>query len=313
MGILTEIFPAYYEKFQCIASACRHCCCIGWEIDIDEDTAAYYAELPGALGARLRENIIPGEPDSFRLTPEERCPFLNRDNLCELILTLGEDSLCEICTEHPRFHNQYGDREESGLGLCCEAAAALILGQREPLSLKCLGDVPQDGAYLLRERVLAALSDRSRPLPERFRSAAELCGGRIAQRSPSEWLSRFLALEQMDPAWTTQLQLLEQNLEALDFTAFGAAAAAWEAEYEHLACYFVYRHFLNFSEDYDAAAALGFALLGCGLIYALHALRFRLDGTVSFDDRTEIARLFSAEIEYSDENPQLLLEALTAI
>ena len=145
-----------------------------------------------------------------------------------------------------------------------------------------------------------------------LQGAAELCGGRIAQRSPSEWLSRFLALEQMDPAWTTQLQLLEQNLENLDFASFGAAAAAWETEYEHLACYFVYRHFLNFREDYGAAAALGFALLGCGLIYALHALRFQLDGALSFDARAEIARLFSAEIEYSDENPALLLEALSA-
>ena len=312
MEILTEIVPAYYEDFQCIASACRHCCCIGWEIDIDEDTAAYYAALPGELGARLRENIVPGEPDCFRLTAEERCPFLNRDNLCELILTLGEDSLCEICTEHPRFHNQYGDREESGLGLCCEAAAALILGQREPFSLKCFGDAPKDADYLLRERVFAALTDHSLPLPVRFQSAAKLCGGRIAQRSPAEWLSRFLALEQMEPAWTELLHLLEQNLDRIDFAAFSAAAAAWETEYELLACYFVFRHFLNFAAEYGAAAALGFALLGCGLIYALHALRFQLDAALSFDARAEIARLFSAEIEYSDENPALLLEALSA-
>ena len=28
----------YYEKFNCISSNCKHNCCIGWEIEIDNDT-----------------------------------------------------------------------------------------------------------------------------------------------------------------------------------------------------------------------------------------------------------------------------------
>ena len=31
--------PKYYTEFSCIADRCRHSCCIGWEIDIDADTA----------------------------------------------------------------------------------------------------------------------------------------------------------------------------------------------------------------------------------------------------------------------------------
>ena len=34
--------PEYYEKFSCIASRCKDSCCAGWEIDIDEDSYAYY-------------------------------------------------------------------------------------------------------------------------------------------------------------------------------------------------------------------------------------------------------------------------------
>ena len=34
--------PDYYEEFKCIAQKCKHSCCVGWEIDIDDDTLAYY-------------------------------------------------------------------------------------------------------------------------------------------------------------------------------------------------------------------------------------------------------------------------------
>ena len=34
--------PSYYKSFKCIADKCRHSCCIGWEIDIDDDTFEYY-------------------------------------------------------------------------------------------------------------------------------------------------------------------------------------------------------------------------------------------------------------------------------
>ena len=35
------IAPDYYNKFSCIADKCRHSCCVGWEIDIDENTNEY--------------------------------------------------------------------------------------------------------------------------------------------------------------------------------------------------------------------------------------------------------------------------------
>ena len=47
--------PSYYKTFQCIADKCEHSCCIGWEIDIDEDSYDYYMGIDGALGERLKE------------------------------------------------------------------------------------------------------------------------------------------------------------------------------------------------------------------------------------------------------------------
>ena len=308
---MTEIIPAYYDSFRCIASACRHCCCIGWEIDIDGDTAEYYAGIPGELGKRLRENITPGAPASFRLDAAERCPFLNGDNLCELILALGEESLCDICTEHPRFHNWYDDRVESGLGLCCEAAAALIMGEKEPFAPVICGPKPTDTLFGLRERVLQLFCDRSMPLSDRCGAVLALCGGRhLAQRSPRSWIDLFRTLEQMQPDWTDDLCRLADGYDQIDFGAFSAAARAWETEYEQLLCYFIYRHFLNMAEEYGPGSAAGFAALSCSMIFALQAAEFQRCGSVNFETRADIARRYSAEIEYSDENPQRLLEAL---
>ena len=72
---------------------------------------------------------------SFRMKGE-RCPFLNEENLCELICRLGEKSLCEICKEHPRFYAWMGEWKEAGLGLCCEEAVRLLLENQEKLEFE---------------------------------------------------------------------------------------------------------------------------------------------------------------------------------
>jgi len=67
------IFPDYYKQFKCIASECQHSCCIGWEIDIDPDTSAYYNTVSGAFGQRLKQNIsrdgIPGRITAPAMLP----------------------------------------------------------------------------------------------------------------------------------------------------------------------------------------------------------------------------------------------------
>ena len=50
--------PSYYKTFQCIADKCEHSCCIGWEIDIDEDSYEYYMGIGGAFGERLKEQTV---------------------------------------------------------------------------------------------------------------------------------------------------------------------------------------------------------------------------------------------------------------
>ena len=80
------ITPDYYEEFKCIAGDCPESCCIGWELDIDPDTLAYYRTVKGPLGERLAACIEKGVVDetaSFHLAVNGRCPFLGEDGLCD--------------------------------------------------------------------------------------------------------------------------------------------------------------------------------------------------------------------------------------
>lgn len=124
---MIQIYPDYYPEFHCIAGACKHSCCTTWEIDIDEESLTRYKKDGIA-------HISEEESPHFILK-NGRCPYLNEENLCDLIIEHGEDYLCQICTDHPRFRSFWEEATEIGLGLSCEAAARLILGRKEPMQL----------------------------------------------------------------------------------------------------------------------------------------------------------------------------------
>lgn len=177
--------PDYYDRFRCIASRCTDNCCIGWEIGIDPAALADYQSQPGAFGDRLRAAIQPGDPPFFALTKSGRCPFLNEENLCDIYRQLGENHLCAICDQHPRFHNWFGAEKESGLGLSCEEAARLILFSAPPrLLCRETPEAPDPdtelnpellaGLRAVREAAFAILADPSLPLAHRLALLAAL-------------------------------------------------------------------------------------------------------------------------------------------
>ena len=307
---MRQIVPSYYALFRCIGSACRHNCCIGWEIDIDPDTAAFYHTVDGALGNRLHAHIdsTDGTPH-FVLDERERCPFLNDRNLCDIIIELGEHRLCGICADHPRFRNELPDRVEVGLGLCCEEAARLILGSEEPVTL--LGDTATDDEILLlRDAVIAALQDRSRTIPERVATMLSLCGASLPPVRSDEVASLLLALERLEPEWTTRLERLRDGVTNAELAAFDNAMAHRQTEHEQFLVYLVYRHLANAADRQGVAQRAAFAAFSHTVIRALGAVHYRQNGRFTFEDHVELVRQFSAEIEYSDENLYILLDTL---
>lgn len=127
--------PEYYKDFSCIGGECIDTCCAGWEVDVDKKSSAYYKSVEGTFGDKLRSMLVdyPIE-DRFILQEHGRCPFLNESNLCDIYTELGEDKLCETCTNFPRHITEFGGTREIGISLSCPVAVELIMKRTEPIS-----------------------------------------------------------------------------------------------------------------------------------------------------------------------------------
>jgi len=301
------IAPERYRDFHCIAGACRHSCCIGWEIDIDADSLKRFQLIPGALGKRLKENIqISPEGACFRLQgAEERCPFLNSEGLCDLILELGEDALCQICADHPRFRSFFSGHTEIGLGLCCEAAGTLLLGDEAPMRLAVLEDNgaeeiidPEEQPLLaLRDELFGLIQDRSLPVEQRLSRllpAESICW--------ADWSAFLLTLERLDVRWA-------RLLEALPSEPQKPLSRALETPVEQLMCYLLYRHLPGALEDGDIKGRIRFAALMCQLVIRM----CRQNDYAVLAELVELARLYSSEIEYSEENTCAILDRIAQV
>ncbi|MGB9860241.1 MAG: flagellin lysine-N-methylase, partial [Moorellaceae bacterium] len=92
------LMPQYMRRFACVGSGCEDTCCIGWRVNIDEETYKKYRRLrhpeisplfEKAVG-RNRSNHSSGNYAKIRLKPDGLCPFLTEDRLCRIQLSLGE-------------------------------------------------------------------------------------------------------------------------------------------------------------------------------------------------------------------------------
>ena len=92
MNSMKRITPYYYKNFKCIAGDCRDTCCAGWDVDVDEKSYRFYRKVKGDFGKRLKSVMVPDSEGgcTFTLTDDNRCPFLNDINLCDLYIALGE-------------------------------------------------------------------------------------------------------------------------------------------------------------------------------------------------------------------------------
>ena len=289
--------PEYYKEFACIADKCRHSCCIGWEIDIDEDSLERFKTLGGKYGDKVRISIsADDDTPHFILKKDGSCPHLDEFGLCKMITHYGGDVLCDICREHPRFYNILPDQCEVGIGASCEAAARLILDSDNYDNIIRVGEYTAPcqekrekkplSAVFLREHLYKILKDTSIPYPERLEKLYKTCGISPSVNSDDSWIDVISELEYMDSE-TKEL-----------FSAYSSDTGIAEEESKSLSrflAYLIYRH-ASEAETGDAIRhALGFA-------FFLERLFASLINTNGADKRYELARIISEEIEYSEDN-----------
>ncbi len=282
--------PKYYSGFTCIADRCRHSCCVGWEIDIDARSMKKYSSLCHPYGEIIRNSIDLIDTPHFRLGDGDRCPHLDRRGLCRIICELGEDCLCDICREHPRFYNYNTRGCFVGLGLSCEEACRIILGSDSYTEFTIIGELTEEteatdlDAITEIEKLYQILSDRSFAYKERLNRIAS------SYSLPSEFAKEFRN------ELLSSLEYLDQSHEKLFLDAPVATFNTDKNEiYERALAYFIFRHCTAAADRSEFRAALGFALFCENILRAL---------TVGSNDVLETARIISEELEYSEDNTE---------
>ena len=279
---MKELRVPYLDKFRCVADRCRHNCCIGWEIRIDPESLSKYDNTGGLLGNKLKENIItsPDGEGSFRLASGNRCHFLNDENLCELIIEKGDDYLCEICREHPRFYNIYPGYMETGIGISCEKALELMLENEESY---VLGAEDLENEFLkYKYELLEMLERQDLSLEEK----CEEISNRLQIEKPdiSMWREFLSEFDYIDSGW---IDILGKS---------PSEEAGFVPEERKLLQFLLYLVFRNFNDSGMAFEELAYCIIIFEMMKSViseygHVLGFR-----------EIMRLYSQEIEYSDVN-----------
>lgn len=305
-------FPTFYRDFKCIADRCTDSCCIGWEIDIDSATYDKYRLMP----ENFQKNIAVCDGVAhFVLTEDERCPFLQKDGLCKIILEHSEDMLCDICREHPRFYEWYGNYKDAGVGLCCEEAVRLTLESEKPLEYETVetqeisdDDTPEDickSVFELRKSLFSIINDRSLTLSERI----EKCFSKIGVKdvavpcSADEFFAECVEIAKemspFDELWEKYIL----SLEALSFQEvkerINKALSENQIRYEKSLSYFVFRHFIKACFDGDLLAHFKLAVI---------MMIFEMLIDCVNDELLFNTRYLSKQVEYSEENIDLLTD-----
>ncbi len=321
--------PDFYDKFKCTADKCTDSCCIGWEIDVDEITLVKYSELQSPIGDEISSQIIKSEDGSncFNLCENERCPFLNEKNLCHIIINCGEEYLCDICREHPRFYEWFPGVTECGLGLCCEEVCRILLENDEPFSLitesdgeeialEDKEDVAEADSYIFlsafREKLFETLFDKNINFEDKLvkvlSKTEKFCGEEIKIRNYKNSLELYKKTEPIDEIWTKYINSLSENFKSiLNVETEFKERTKGDMLYSKILAYIIYRHFTKAVFDKSIKERVCFAVESVRFIYLCDMKTYFEKGELTLKDRIDNLKNWSKQVEYSEENTDLLI------
>ncbi len=289
--------PSFYKDFECIAGACPDSCCQGWEVDADEASLKYYATLTGEIRKKIDSVLDKDEFGNtiFRLADNKRCPFLNRENLCDMHIAIGGEHTPFTCRMFPRFINDFGGTKEMGLSFSCPVASDMMFGLTEPMRFVSeVNDLPpelneidaQTYFFLVkaREKAFSIIQDRTVPVHQRLINLLDY--GVVLQKELEsydegkdelDFFDVFRNPELINPQWTQKVDCA------------AVKQVADKVFNENIASYFIFRYFLTAVHDYDVLSKIKMAVIGVLIV-------------TYFGEDSWTIHLWSKETEHSQYN-----------
>lgn len=304
-------YPSFYKNFSCIGSECKQSCCIGWELEVDSETFEYYKSVPGEFGNRLRRELKNVSTDdeeyySFTLPVDGRCPFLNSNNLCDIVLNLGEEALCDICTTYPRYSFSYNDVIEHSLTISCEEACRLLFDENDDSFITHESELEYeyDDEDCVDEEILSKFSSTQKTLFDLLNNNSIdfeeklkliLDGDEYPELNSKEERLRILSLlEPLNKEWAEYMEKLLLNINNTN--------SDWDnSTYSKLLTYFLYRYMPRGLFDEDLDSKIRFCLFCIFCVKDIEEITH---------DVKKAASLFSREVEHSEDNIYCIFEEL---
>ena len=211
---------------------------------------------------------------------------------------MGEEYLCDICREHPRFYN-YTDVVEVGIGMSCPEAARIILSSPDYAVLEAIGkveaeadDIPYNGRAP-RSEIYEMLLDREHSYTFALNQIYSRYS--IDVGNDEVWLARLASLE--------YLNFCHREL-FLNYASELRPGGRESDEYlKRFLAYLIYRHCTEAFDEEDFRARLVFCLFCERLLASLICS----ENARSLSEVVTLASIISEEIEYSDENTLALM------
>lgn len=291
----------YCQNFKCIADKCKHTCCAGWEMNIDQKTLDLYKNHKSSFSDTLNQGIN-FKKSKFKADKNKRCAFLNDKNLCEIIINLGENSLCQVCADHPRFRSFFDDRIETGLGFCCEEATRIILSYNDKITpvltfddkVNTQLDFTQKNLLEFRKKALEVIQDRKTSINDRIQNLLKECRFDFNSNNIKKIVKTFLCFEIVDITWTKTLKGIKNTL------IFRATDEKYSLIAEQFLVNSIYRH-LSDAEDtlWVRARTIACVISWWLLLNIIEQNPLKAD---DYESIVDIVRAYSVEVEYSNKN-----------
>jgi len=326
---------SFFDDFKCIASKCSDSCCEGWDVYIDDESVKKYDSCDLKIGETIRNKMQKDEYGyKFALDNRKKCPFLNDDGLCNLIIAEDEFILCEICREHPRFYNFYGRYKECGLGLCCEEVSRFLLDADKHLEIisECKEDTfseidefeveDADSLYEIRENLLGIIKSKKTDLKSKIIDISRLAVKNnidffeIESENENiklydnhlELIAVFAETEAIDDKWQEYIFEMKKFVKTENsILLMENLILKYNIEIDNILIYLVYRYFIDISFKYDILIAVEFIKYNL-IIMILILASNKCDKK---ENMIELVKYWSKQIEYDEDNIEHLLKSIS--
>jgi len=100
-----------------------------------------------------------------KLNEQRKCPFLNQDKLCDLVVQFGDDVLSDTCKVFPREIHEFEDRVEYSLVSCCPEVVDILNSEKLVEFIGEKKEYEEDAFYRIRKLLIEILKDKAYTIP----------------------------------------------------------------------------------------------------------------------------------------------------